>query len=91
RLAPTTYEWNCLNLADGSGAFGYGTSGSGQLAATVGDPINGRVILIYGYGPGGDGKPYYGRNEVWAVDFDTDEWTALLSRSGNATSNPGED
>ena len=50
----------------------------GQLAATVGDPINGRAVLIYGYGPGGGGMPYYDRNEVWAINFATGEWTQLL-------------
>lgn len=89
RLAPTTYEWDCLNLADGPGSVA--TSEPGLLAATVGDPINGRVILIYGYGRGGDGSSSYHRDEVWAVDFDTDEWTQLLSRSGDETSDPGED
>ena len=76
RLALTTHEWNCLDLADGPGAFG--TTGSGQLAATVGDPINGRAVLIYGYGPGGGGMPYSDRNEVWAINFTTGEWTQLL-------------
>ena len=76
RLAATTNEWNCLNLADGPGKDG--PTGSGQLAATVGDPISGRVVLIYGYGPGGGGMPYYDRNEVWAINFATGEWTQLL-------------
>ena len=38
----------------------------------VGDPINQRLILINGTG---------GSVEVWAIDFDTGEWTQILAPS----------
>ncbi|MGB9357658.1 MAG: hypothetical protein WCC01_03785, partial [Acidimicrobiia bacterium] len=72
RLHPATLDWECLTLADGPGLS---VSGAGLFAAIVGDPINDRVILIYGYGPGFNGSSYYEANALWAVDFDTGEWT----------------
>lgn len=85
RLDPMTLQWVCVDLAHGAGQFGVAAAGSGLLAAIVEDPINSRAILIYGYGPGFDGKRFYDVNDIWAVDFDTAEWTLLLDRTGEMT------
>jgi hypothetical protein len=89
RLDATALEWDCVELADGPGVSG---SGAGFLAAIVGDPINDRVILIYGYGPGFNGASHYEANALWAVDFVTGEWTQLLEQTGERTDEeaPGE-
>jgi hypothetical protein len=84
-LEPTTLEWACISLTGGPGHFG---AGAGLLAAMVGDPINDRVVLIYGYGPGFNGERFYEVNDVWAIDFDTGEWTQLLTRTGAMTHEP---
>jgi hypothetical protein len=85
RLDVTTLEWACISLTGGPGQFG---AGAGLLAAMVGDPINDRVVLIYGYGPGFNGERFYEVNDVWAIDFDTGEWTQLLTRTGAMTHEP---
>ena len=82
RLNPESLEWDCLSLADRPRATG---NGAGLLAAIVGEPINDRVVLIYGYGDGFNGARYHTVNDIWAVDFDTGEWTQLLERTGEMT------
>ncbi len=77
RLHPTTLEWDCLT--------GGPESHSGLLGAVVDDPINDRIVLIYGYGPGFNGARFYDVNPVWAIDFRTNEWTQLLSATGAVT------
>jgi hypothetical protein len=76
RLDPATLQWDCLSLAEGPRTF---TEGSGLLGAMVGDSINHRVVLIYGYGPGFDGQSFYEVNDIWAIDLDAGEWIELLT------------
>jgi hypothetical protein len=87
RLDPFVLDWSCLGLTDGPGEFG-GLSDTGLLAAVVGDPINDRVVFLYGYGSGFDGKQFHEVNDIWAIDFDSGEWTLLLDRSGEMTIEP---
>ena len=42
-------------------------------------------MLIYGYGDGFDGKRFYDVNDIWAIDFQTKEWTQLLRQTGKMT------
>lgn len=80
RLDPATLDWTCVSLADGPDS-----DGGGLIGAIVGDPINDRIVLIYGYGSGFDGKRYYDVNDIWAIDFETGEWTQLLQQTGEMT------
>jgi len=82
RLHPTTLEWNCISLDGGPESS---PGGAGLLGAAVGDPINNRIVLIYGYGPGFNGERFYDLNAIWAIDFQTNEWTQLLSATGTMT------
>lgn len=80
QLDPATLDWTCISLYGGPASFG-----TGLIGAIVGDPINQRVVLIYGYGPGFSGQRFYDVNDIWAIDFDTGEWTQLLTRTGEMT------
>ncbi|MFC2177099.1 Kelch repeat-containing protein [Actinomycetota bacterium] len=82
RLNPSTLDWTCISLSDGPESS---PGGVGLLAAIVGDPINDRLVLIYGYGDGFDGMRFFDVNDIWAIDFDTGKWTQLLVRAGEAT------
>ena len=80
RLDPANLDWTCVSLVDGPDS-----DGEGQLGAIVGDPINNRIVLIYGYGPGYNGERFYDVNDIWAIDFETGEWTQLLQQTGEMT------
>ncbi len=82
RLHPTALEWDCINLAGGPESD---PGRAGLLGAVVGDSINNRIVLIYGYGPGFNGERFYDVNAIWAIDFQTKEWTQLLSATGTMT------
>lgn len=77
RLDALATAWDCRD-------FWYEETGesAGLLAAIVDDPVNNRVVLIYGYGDGWDGQRFHEVNDIWAVDFTTGEWTHLLDRTG---------
>lgn len=74
RLDPAKLDWTCIDLADGPDS-----DTAGLLASIVGDPINDRIVLIYGYGAGWNGERFYDVNDIWAIDFQTYQWTQLLS------------
>ena len=80
RLEPATLDWTCVSPVDGPDS-----DGSGLLGAVVGDPINDRIVMIYGYGEGFNGRTFYEVNDIWAIDFETGEWTQLLQQIGKVT------
>ncbi len=82
RLHPTALEWDCINLAGGPESD---PGRAGLLGAVVGDSINNRIVLIYGYGSGFNGERFYDVNAIWAIDFQTNEWTQLISATGTIT------
>ena len=71
---PDTLGWQpCFDPADGPvprPLVGWG--------AMVGDPINNRLILINSQTGSADS---FGRDDVWAIDLDTGEWTEILAPS----------
>jgi hypothetical protein len=71
---PDTLDWQtCFDPADGPvprPLYGWG--------AIVGDSINNRLILINAQT--GSAEPF-GRDDVWAIDLDTGEWTEILAPS----------
>jgi hypothetical protein len=79
RLDPTTLEWGCISGPDPN------SGDAGLLGAIVADPINHRIVLIYGYGPGFNGERFYDVNPIWAIDFPTRDWTQLLAATGAMT------
>ena len=85
RLQATIPKWDCAPLADGPGGFDDDGSGSGLIGAIVGDPINHRTLLIYGYGTGFNGARYYDVNDIWAIDHEDTNWTHLLPATGPMT------
>ncbi|MDH3193531.1 MAG: hypothetical protein OEM40_04335, partial [Acidimicrobiia bacterium] len=82
RLDPTNLAWECISMTNGPTGFG---QGPGLLSASVYDPINSRIVLLYGYADGFNGQRFHEVNDIWAVDISAGQWAQLLERSGEMT------